>query len=98
MSFDDLIYLQLKRRSERVEVKDDLAKRIRNWNKLDSAIYDHFLKRFNEKIAAFGTDKMAREVLTLRQKLDNVRDECVAVRICCDLTVIQSTGKKITYF
>ena len=81
MSFDDLIYLQLKRRSERVEVKDDLAKRIRNWNKLDSAIYDHFLKRFNEKIAAFGTDKMAREVLTLRQKLDNVRDECVAVRI-----------------
>ena len=79
MSFDDLIYLQLKMRSERVDVKPDLARRIRQWNKLDSAIYDHFLKRFNERIAAFGTDKMANEVLTLRRKLQNIRDECVAV-------------------
>merc|ERR1711892_408525 len=86
MSFDDLIYLQLKMRSERVDVKPDLARRIRQWNKLDSAIYDHFLKRFNERIAAFGTDKMANEVLTLRRKLQNIRDECVAVTTkahCC---------------
>ena len=79
MSFDDLIYLQLKMRSERADVSPDLARRIRSWNKLDSAIYDHFLKRFNERISTFGTDKMAKEVLTLRQKLTETRDECVAV-------------------
>ena len=38
----------------------------------------HF-QRFNEKIKAFGTDKMAQEVHTLRQKLAATRDECVQV-------------------
>jgi len=77
MSDEDLVYLQLKTRTERTEVNPELAARIRKWNKLDSAIYDHFYKVFNEKIKEFGTDRMAKEVIQLHNGIARVKQECV---------------------
>lgn len=80
MSDEDLVYLQLKTRTERVDVNPEMSRRIRNWNKLDSAIYDHFYAVFNDKIKEFGTDRMAREVINLRNGIARVKQECVEVR------------------
>ena len=80
MSDEDLVYLQLKTRTERTEVNPELAARIRKWNKLDSAIYDHFYKVFNEKIKEFGTDRMAKEVIQLHNGIARVKQECVEVK------------------
>lgn len=77
MSDEDLVYLQLKTRTERVDVNPEQSRRIREWNKLDSAIYDHFYGVFNEKIKAFGTDRMAKEVINLRNGIARVKQECV---------------------
>ena len=79
MSDEDLVYLQLKTRTERTEVNPELASRIRKWNKLDSAIYDHFYQVFNEKIKEFGTDRMAKEVIQLHNGIARVKQECVEV-------------------
>ena len=81
MSDEDLVYLQLKTRTERTEVNPELAARIRKWNKLDSAIYDHFYKVFNEKIKEFGTDRMAKEVIQLHNGIARVKQECVEVKL-----------------
>lgn len=77
MSDEDLVYLQLKTRTERTEPDQDLSRRIRSWNKLDSAIYDHFYNVFNDRIKAYGTDRMAREVINLRHGIAKVKAECI---------------------
>jgi hypothetical protein len=79
MSDEDLVYLQLKTRTERTEPDQDLSRRIRSWNKLDSAIYDHFYNVFNDRIKAYGTDRMAREVINLRHGIAKVKAECIEV-------------------
>ena len=87
MSDEDLVYLQLKTRTERVDVNPEQSRRIREWNKLDSAIYDHFYGVFNEKIKAFGTDRMAKEVINLRNGIARVKQECVEVTLALAPTV-----------
>ncbi|CBY18636.1 unnamed protein product [Oikopleura dioica] len=77
MTDEDLVYLQLKTRTERVAVDPVLSEKIRSWNKLDTAIYDHFLAVFNEKIKAFGTTRMAQEVMKLRRNIAAVKQQCV---------------------
>jgi hypothetical protein len=81
MTDEDLVYLQLKTRTERVAVDPVLSQKIRSWNKLDTAIYDHFLAVFNEKIKAFGTTRMAQEVMELRRNIASVKQQCVEVII-----------------
>ena len=90
MTDEDLVYLQLKTRTERVAVDPVLSEKIRSWNKLDTAIYDHFLAVFNEKIKAFGTTRMAQEVMKLRRNIAAVKQQCVEVSFvgffCCIFT------------
>ena len=38
---------------------------IKTWNRLDSALYEHFLGKLEDKIKAYGREEMARDVETL---------------------------------
>ena len=42
--------------------------KIKNWNKLDTALYEHFNALLDEKVKAFGKDKMQAEIQELNGK------------------------------
>jgi len=42
--------------------------KIKNWNKLDTALYEHFNALLDEKIKAFGKEKMQAEIEELNGK------------------------------
>lgn len=42
--------------------------KIKNWNKLDTALYEHFNAVLDEKVKAFGKEKMQAEIEQLNGK------------------------------
>ena len=72
MSIDDLKSLKLKVRKDADRTSLDAAHQtmIRNWNKLDSALYDHFLEVHNKKVDEYGREKMATELKLLEGKVE----------------------------
>ena len=50
---------------------------IRNWNKLDTALYDHFMTVLDKKIEKYGRVKMAAEVEELKQKVEEWNKKCI---------------------
>ena len=72
MSIDDLKSLKLKVRKDADRSSLDAAHQtmIRNWNKLDSALYDHFLEVHNKKVDEYGREKMATELKLLEGKVE----------------------------
>merc|ERR1711976_651354 len=55
----------------------ETAKKIKNWNRLDTAIYEYFSERFEQMTIEYGKDKLAREVEILKEKLKDVETRCV---------------------
>lgn len=79
MSDEDVIYLALKvrRETQSTELTTDEAKKIREWNSLDTALYDHFEKKLDMAIEKYGRDRMSLEVNKLRAELRDVEEKCV---------------------
>jgi hypothetical protein len=46
----------------------DYQDKIKNWNKLDTALYEHFNALLDEKVKAFGKEKMQAEIEQLNGK------------------------------
>ncbi len=49
---------------------------LRPFQRFDSAIYDHFAARFQERIEHFGADRMSRSVKELRRLNEQVSRAC----------------------
>jgi len=79
MSDDDVIYLALKvrRETQSTELTMDEAKKIREWNALDTALYDHFEKKLDLAVERYGRERMAIKVNQLRTQLRSVEEKCV---------------------
>merc|ERR1711979_118562 len=79
MSEDDIIYLALKvrRETQSTELTTDEARKIREWNALDTALYDHFEKKLDLSIELYGRSRMQSEVAKLRSQLREVEEKCV---------------------
>ena len=67
MKWDDIKSLKLKvrRDSDRTMLDAKYQKQIRNWNRLDSALYDYFLAKLEKKIDLYGREEMAKHVQDL---------------------------------
>ena len=57
------------------------ARKIREWNSLDTALYDHFEKKLDLSVEKYGRGRMAGEVTRLRTQLREVEEKCVDVSI-----------------
>lgn len=79
MSDEDVIYLALKvrRETQSTELTTDEAKKIREWNALDTALYDHFEKKLDMAVERYGRDRMSLQVNKLREQLRDVEEKCV---------------------
>jgi len=53
------------------------AKKIREWNALDTALYDHFEKKLDMAVERYGRDRMSEQVNNLRAQLREVEEKCV---------------------
>lgn len=79
LDYDDIVYLPLKVRTDndRKKISADTAAKIKQWNRLDTAIYEYFAQRFEQMTVEYGKDKLAREVEILKEKLKDVEARCV---------------------
>ena len=71
MTLDDIKSLKLKVRkdADRSDLDPAHQTMIRQWNKLDSALYDHFLKVHNQMVDQYGREKMAADLKQLEGSL-----------------------------
>lgn len=79
MKFDDITSLKLKvrRNGDRTSLDAKHEAAIRKWNKLDSALYDHFLTKLNDKIIKYGEEKMLEDLKTLQEQNEAHQKKCV---------------------
>lgn len=79
LTLEDVVYLKLKVRKEndRKSLDARLQNAIRTWNKLDSALYDHFFKILDQKIEKFGRTKMQSEIAQLNQRIEYWNSKCI---------------------
>ena len=78
LSLSDIQHLRMNSRiSSSIKVDDAMRKKIRKWNKIDSALFDHFNKTFWKKVEAYGHDKMNYHLEQLRQMNDDLADKCI---------------------
>lgn len=79
LDFDDVVYLPLKVRTDndRQKVSSETAAKIKKWNRLDTAIYEYFSKRFEQLTVDFGKERMKEQVGILREKLKDLETRCV---------------------
>jgi len=79
LDYDDIVYLPLKVRTDndRKRISSETAAKIKQWNRLDTAIYEYFAQRFEQMTVEYGKDKLAQEVQILREKLKDVEARCV---------------------
>ncbi|CAM9376667.1 unnamed protein product [Lampetra planeri] len=83
----DVVYLSNNKRAktnndEPLEREDTrLTEMIRRWNALDVALYEHFSRRFQHQVEAFGVQRMRREVDALRREVSARREECVTSEV-----------------
>uniref|UniRef100_H2Z1W9 Galactosylceramide sulfotransferase n=1 Tax=Ciona savignyi TaxID=51511 RepID=H2Z1W9_CIOSA len=82
MCWDTVDLISLKLNARKTSSKDqepELREKIRNWNKADTYLFDHFNATLWRKVDAFGRQKMAQEIAELKQMNSEFFRECVNV-------------------
>ena len=84
-----------KLRSKRSKLTDSLSdsqkQKIKNWNQVDTALYNHFATVLDSKIEKFGVLRMEREVEKLRAENDKIHKKCISG------TEIQTKSTKFSF-
>lgn len=74
----DVLYLVSNARSKTTtQIDDDLRSKITDWNLADSRLYNHFSAVFLKKIAAYGNERLNRDLKTLKQLNSEMRENCL---------------------
>ncbi|XP_031804773.1 galactosylceramide sulfotransferase isoform X2 [Sarcophilus harrisii] len=76
---EDIVYFKLnaRRASAVPRLSGELYRRATAWNQLDALLYRHFNASFWRKVEAFGRERMAREVASLRRENERMRSICI---------------------
>ncbi|XP_077512957.1 galactosylceramide sulfotransferase-like [Amblyomma americanum] len=61
-----------------------LANELRAFNAVDSLRYEHFLRRFEQRVQAFGLERMEKELTLLEQRTQFWYQRCVAREVAAD--------------
>ncbi|XP_023222369.1 galactose-3-O-sulfotransferase 4-like [Centruroides sculpturatus] len=76
-SLDDVLAFRVNARSRKSVVTDKTREKLRRLNWMDQLLYDHFLKRFEDRVKRFGYSSLQNEVILLNQKRSIWYDYCV---------------------
>ncbi|XP_071941584.1 galactosylceramide sulfotransferase-like [Antedon mediterranea] len=98
--FDDIVYFVLNARAQESvrDVSEKNAIKLREWNKGDVKLYNHFNKTFWEKIELFGKDRMSKEVEKLLKRKQYFEDLCIESVVENDKRVWHPGGIKVESF
>ncbi|XP_072173252.1 LOW QUALITY PROTEIN: galactosylceramide sulfotransferase-like [Diadema setosum] len=98
--FEDIAYFKMNARSKSQipKISETMVKQIREWNKGDSLLYDHFNRTFWEKVRAFGEERMRKEVDQLEEMNRELRDRCIGQVVVNDRQVWHPAGVKVESF
>ena len=67
----------MRKENDRSSLDANLQNAIRDWNKLDSALFDHFLTKLEEKITLFGKERMDKELAEFTAKVKAWDEKCI---------------------
>ena len=101
---EDVVVFRLNTRNDNSvqKVSSTNRERIKQWNKGDVMLYNHFNRTLHEKIDAFGRQRMAEEVHKLNKLMEKYYRTCVesnqAKSQDADFRVWQPTGVQINGF
>ncbi|KAK8774143.1 hypothetical protein V5799_011313 [Amblyomma americanum] len=75
----DMVALKINSRysAYKEKLSNETKQRILNLNSVDWQLYEHFAKVFDDRVKAFGEDRMAEEVEELRAAQKEYYDRCV---------------------
>ncbi|XP_072456045.1 galactosylceramide sulfotransferase-like isoform X2 [Notamacropus eugenii] len=91
---EDILYFKLnaRRASAVPQLTGELYQRATDWNQLDALLYRHFNASFWRKVEAFGRERMAREVASLRRENERMRSICIDGGRAVDAEAIQESS------
>ncbi|XP_077514019.1 galactosylceramide sulfotransferase-like isoform X2 [Amblyomma americanum] len=83
---DDVVVFRLNARQNgfRRPMSSKLADELRALNAVDTLLYEHFLRRFEQRVQAFGWERMEKELTLLEQRTQFWYQRCVAQEVAAD--------------
>ena len=80
---DDVTYVHnnIKDKSFKSNISTEARSFLKDWLHADYMLYDHFLKKFNSAVIAYGRDKMERDVLELETKNSLILEKCAIMQV-----------------
>lgn len=78
-SMEDVVYLTMNSRnhSSVERLTTETKNRIREWNKADVKLYEHFNRTFWRKVQEYGLDRMKNDLIKLEALIKQVSEHCV---------------------
>ncbi|XP_017212448.1 galactose-3-O-sulfotransferase 3 [Danio rerio] len=94
---DDVLYVSLNMRTadSKSSLSSDNTEKIRDWNAIDSALYDHFNASLWRQLRALGLACVEREVQLLRQSRDRLVRSCFGGSLPPLRSAAQITNKEL---
>lgn len=80
---DDMVVFNINKRQSkfRQSLSSEARQILRKLNAADTALYEHFTKRLNDRVAAFDRDRMTSELRYLSNRTLHLYDRCVQQEI-----------------
>lgn len=91
---DDILYFKLNARkySSGSRLSPEIYQLAQEWNALDLLIYQHFNTTFWKKVEKYGMERMKKDVIELRRKNEELKQECIAGGGPVDASKIKESG------
>ncbi|XP_068096645.1 galactosylceramide sulfotransferase [Hyperolius riggenbachi] len=91
---DDILYFKLNARKDSgvSRLSAEVYQMAQQWNALDSLIYQHFNATFWKKVEKYGVERMKKDIMELRTRNEELKQECIAGGGPVDANKIQESG------
>merc|ERR1712062_86011 len=78
-TWEDILYVKFKMRTDeaKTEVPADLAEKIKQWNRADYIMYNHYNRTLWKRAEEYGLQKLADDVAELRLRLKKAEKQCI---------------------
>ncbi|XP_066458056.1 galactosylceramide sulfotransferase [Eleutherodactylus coqui] len=93
-NMDDILYFKLNARkdSSGSRLSPEMYRLAQEWNGLDTLIYQYFNATFWRKVEEYGVERMEKDVIELRRRNEELKQECIAGGGPVDASKIQESG------
>ncbi|KAE8634033.1 hypothetical protein XENTR_v10002178 [Xenopus tropicalis] len=91
---DDILYFKLNARKDSgvSRLSPEMYQLAHKWNAVDTLIYQHFNSTFWRKVEEYGSKRMHQDVLELRRRNEELKNECIAGGGAVDSSKILESG------